>query len=194
MTKRFIPLVLLPMLAACGGGSSSDGFTKSLSQIESAQTSGIEDALALFDDEGYTDLTDLPTTGSASFAGTISLSDPGFAATSPVLLGEMDAEITFRNNDVSGTAGNFFFVPNQESLSGTLDLDATLDRGADTNVEFGITGTMDGRLSANGESLDINMDVSADLVGDDLDVLGGGGIGDLDGIPLEALFVLENEG
>lgn len=187
----YLPMILLPLLAGCGGGSSSQ-FSKSFEGIQSTRAEILDDTIDAFNADGYTDLSTLPTSGSASFEGTIGLGDVGTAVSAPVLVGEMEADINLRTNDVSGTAGNFFATFNEEPLSGTLDLNATLDRDVDLTTDFGITGTLDGRVGVNGESFDIDLDITADLVGDDADFLGGSGIGTLDDLPLEGSFILEN--
>lgn len=192
MGLRFVALFVLPLLAACGGGGSSSQFSKSFQQIESDIVSNTDEAFSIFAEDGYTDLTELPRTGDASFEGTIGLGDPGTSLFQPVIVGEMEAELDFERNALTGTAGNFFATTNSEELSGSLDLDADLDRGADTNFEFGLVGTLDGEIGADGTRFDVNLDVDADLVGDNSELIVGGAQGDLDGLPLEATFILEN--
>lgn len=174
-----VPVVL--SLAACGGSSTGGSAFSS--------TQGAVDVFdALIDKSDRLDLTpveNIPTSGSASYEGVFSLAriverfpddpDPDIA---DALVGEVELDIDFQSNTVSGNANNFFGA--NGSVSGALTIsEGEIFRDA-TGALFG--ADVAGQLPINGAQRDIAGGIVGTFGGNQSQLVEGIFFGEADGI------------
>jgi len=143
----------LVALAACGGsstGSAPQTFSEQLSEGDAL-------AITLASIE-YTDPTTLPVSGSATYSGYLGV-DAGELGQA---IGQMSLTASFASDSISGNVRNVV-AEDEEQLSGSLSISGgTIDRTADTDIEFTFAADVDGTLT--GEDGDFVVD--AELLGD----------------------------
>ena len=228
-------LALILPLAACGGSGSDpvqdivdaliDGSIDP-SVIPALADAGdgdltvaeLEDAAEEFEEEfgdllavnDFTDLSSLPTEGTAQFAGVFGL---GISVTGSdefgtfvetidvndvIIAGEMSLDFDLDSNALSGDVSNLQYVEDGEEITGSLAVSANLDRTVDLEDDFGIVGGLSGDLSDTEGDFSIEMELVADLYGENAEAISGEGFGlatnsERD-IPVAAIFGLVNQG
>lgn len=162
----------LSILAACGGSSTSTGIPSFASAM--AVTDEGQAALDRIIPMDLTAASDIPTTGTANFAGTIVINDSDSGAVDASVVGGFAMSVDFANADnVTGTAGNFFDLANTRA-SGTLELsDVAFASGA---AGGGFEGNLTGRLRDVGETgtdtdFDYDLQIATIYYGADVEAL-----------------------
>ncbi|MEJ6404933.1 hypothetical protein [Yoonia sp. 2307UL14-13] len=167
-------MLLCSCMASGGGGSTAD--VSALVQMR-ADANRLLDR---YDPIEYTDLSTVPTTGSATYSGFISgqLADTGDTVTDS-LIGELLVEVDFGAVEmVSGSADNFL-DDQSNPLTGSITLSGgTLDREGDPTVDATFQFTGQGELvDTHGQTLVLNTDFEGDFLADGQTGIGGDVLG-----------------
>mgnify|MGYP005992188061 CR=1 FL=1 len=108
----------------------------------------------------YTDPTTLPTSGSASYDGLLSLGPA---------IGEMELIANFSEGSIGGTVGNVV-LGDDTVATGSLAITSAsgaIDRSTDTSVDFTFSAGLDGTLSDDTGSYDVEATMLGDFTDTD---------------------------
>lgn len=198
---KSLPLILpiILTLAACGGSSSggntiidTDGVdVPVLPPVDTDAFTTVGGALAeleFFVEKSenliLTPIADIPTSGSATYDGVFSLGrieerfpgDPDPDLVDP-LIGEVELDVDFQRNTLSGNADNFF--DDTRSVSGSLTIsDGEIERSVD-GVLF--VADVVGELPINGAQRDVEGALIGGFGGNDAETIVSLFVGDADG-------------
>ncbi len=180
MNKTIATLPLLALLAACGGSNRPEVAAISalpLEDINALATSLTADYGDAFENGDYNGAGDLPTEGSADYAGVIGLGGTGLVTgdSDPITVGQLSVAVDFATNDIAGTASDFYDTEDETQNGGEMDLDAEIDR---TTGEF--SGTLVGAfVDLNGELPDVpvDVDITGGFAGNGAEAIIGSGTG-----------------
>jgi hypothetical protein len=164
--------VLMSLLSACGGGSTGLDVPSFNNAFAVASASGA--ALERIDDLNPSERAQVQSTGSATYAGTILITQTDM---SPDVIGGMAIAVDFANDaNISGGAASFFDATGS-AVSGSLALsDAAIAR---SDSETRLTGDLQGRLNGitvEGETEDVTYDleIGGSFLGANAQALSGG--------------------
>jgi len=138
------------------------------------------------DESSLTELTQLPTSGTAHYDGRIGV---GFKQTETIsdarLVGDLGLTADFRLDEVNGYADNFEDRLTGEHLGGTLAVASSFDRRTDLDRFYGLSGTAVGTLRdrANGPVI-VDLDLDGDFFGRSGSSIAGDLRGTVSGLPL----------
>ena len=187
MKTFYLSLPAIALLAACGGGSTGVGNAPQFTTLD-----GAVDELGFFIDKAErldpTPVANLPTSGSAEYEGVFSLgriferfpNDPNPQLDNP-LVGEVDLDVNFAQNTVTGDADNFF--GENGAVSGQLAITAgQIDR---SGPDLFWDAEVNGNLPINGAQRTVEGDVFGGFSGNRSQFIGGLFLGEAsDGSPL----------
>lgn len=167
------------LLISCGGGAEPDQpITLPPSQTLADQIDARDQLLASYTNPiNYTELTQIPTTGSASYRGYLfgTLSNTTDTVTDSLSADfEMTIEFNQASVDVVGRASNVF-GDDGASLTGHLTLgNATLDRGGNPNTDPTLALEITGELTeTDGDAIDLIGLLEGDFLGAQYQAAGG---------------------
>ena len=165
-------LIACCVTAACGGGGGGGGAAPT--QFD-ALFNEAEELASQFELAGFSDPSNIPTSGSAQFEGVVllQLSDTTDRIFDRAAC-RVNIDVTFDGSTIVGSAQSFV-DGNGIGIAGQLDISSgTIDRMGDPNVEATVGFEMSGQLTDNliGE-VDFALDFDGDFFGDQLDALGG---------------------
>lgn len=156
-------------LALMGCETASDGPLS----FSAYQEQGVPSELVtLIEDEDYSDLLTLPTTGALELEGAIALGiadQPNFLIDPDSLHSYADLfiRIDLSTNDVTGRADNFVQQDNSRPR-GFLDVNGSIDRDADLLISPGFRGSINGAFEGeDGTVTVITSRAEGDLYGED---------------------------
>ena len=162
-TNALRPLLLLPVLAACGGGAQELA----------------DDTIALYNrvdakylDEGFTTESELPETGSARYEGSIVLAPPHFIGDYEGFFGEMTLRTDFGSSTVTGEADNFYavnFLDEATTMDGSMSITGDIGRATTATESPAFGGTIEGSISDSSDTYRYEADMVGLWVGDDYD-------------------------
>ena len=170
---------VIPALVDTGDGDLT------VEELEAAADEFVEEFGDLLDDDQYTDLSTLQTSGSADFAGVFGLAETqiltdeegsfieGIEPDDVELAGEMTLTLDLVSNALTGSVENLTYVDDEEALLGTLAVAATLNRSANLEEEAGIFGTIAGDLTDADGEFSLDLDLVGDLYGENAEILAG---------------------
>lgn len=182
--KRLMCAASLAVLAACGGSGggvmSANGGVQPLEALSFAQLNGVSEALAAkylepVVDGDFNAAADLPAGNDVNFAGAIGIGDVEIVTgdADAQILGQLSVNVDFTaaDNQVQGTASNFYSTADGVALDGTLALDASI---VDTTGQ--LDGNISGRLTQF-DPVDLNLDITGGFIGSNSGAIGGSGTG-----------------
>jgi len=147
----------LALLAACGGGGSSEGLNV---QAPRDRAQAFIDGADAFD--AAPGVASLPSSGSASYNGQLVVAyESAGLATEGVALGDMNMNVSFGSGNVSGSVTDLFAGENGviRDIDGSLDIDG---RTIGTGMIFDATG----QVNVNGQQTsDVRLPFSGDFRG-----------------------------
>lgn len=160
--SALLALAAILPLAACGGGSGAGAGTgpggpqaRGYAQVM-AEAADLRDGLAGQREVGR---SQLPATGSATYAGYLTLDSAGFPAR---VVGDMSMSVDFADNDTSALAGNFV------GADGTAYDGRLYGRGTVTASGLAsATASLGGTLQAGSRDWDIRVDARGDFLAPD---------------------------
>lgn len=181
-------------LAGCDDVGGGDGRDDRPTYAELLQRGGAIENEIIAADLEFTDPSTLPVSGTAEYNGVIAIQSEGSSGAPGRMVGELEMEMDFGNDDdvLSGSAGNFVTADGRE-LDGSLELGmGGLDRDVDPNGGgWTYAGGIGGTLTApGGAGYDYSGSFVGDFLGDEPDyaagqtegiVQGPGGNGTFDG-------------
>ena len=197
--KTLSAVSIIALLSACGGSSTNSSFATQFGE-EIGQDEANSILAQLADDNAvvaYSDLTtfnnfavpivtdlltnadytaqsDLPSGGTASFVGGMIMpSDPDFDETGAS--GAMNLTVNFTNQEISGTARDFYRLDTLEALDGTLSINAQFDPTiTDPNILDRIDGSITGTLTQGDSFSEYDIDnIQSGFLGDEGKILFG---------------------
>ncbi|MBS1304186.1 hypothetical protein [Loktanella sp. SALINAS62] len=193
MMTRWMICAAFAGLAACGGGGGAMDATgakaagpSDADTATTAETTASVKSYTLLQSEGdklfgtyrdalnadaFTDPTDLPMIGIASFDGVAayvvgagaSLSEEKLIADADYL-SRVDLNVDFGTDRVSGTFDDFVEARTKTAIAGALKVDAAINRAANLESEVTVTGTAIGRVSGSGLKGDVTLDLDGDFL------------------------------
>jgi hypothetical protein len=175
-------IISASLLTACGGTSTPVETAVIPPIVALTQTDLIDDGNRLldayledFNKQEFTAFSDIPTTGTATYTGVIGVGVPEVATggRDAQLIGQLNLGVSFAadDNQIKGTASNFYNAVDDEKLTGTLALDASI---VDTTGQF--DGNISGRLTQF-DPIDVNIDVTGGFLGTGTTAIAGSGTG-----------------
>jgi len=189
-----VACVMLSGLAACGGGGGSDGAVTTEVVVPSAgdtTTSGntvsgprasAEVLLATWAPPTYTNLSAVPTSGSASYDGYLfgDLSNTSDDVTDTIV-GSLSLRANFNSSSASFTGTASDFVDSDDAaMMGSLTISGgTLDRNGDPASDATVRGVnVAGTLTDSADQdLVFAVQLEGDFLGDTYDAIGGNALG-----------------
>ena len=129
---------------------------------------------------GLTASNDVPTSGSATFAGPILIVDQDSGSLDATISGGMEIDVTFANvGSITGAAGNFF-DSDGTPVDGTLTLSAPV--AADLDNGEGFEAQLKGQVNSVGRGTNTadfvyDIELTQTYVGPDVQILFGAGSG-----------------
>lgn len=182
-------LVGAVVLSGCGGASvvaPVASFTPSTTTTSSGGSSGgsgssdertLQDALrgaeqllaevALLD---FSQASDIPLSGSASYEGYIVADSPGL---DNGFIGDLAMSVDFGTSAITGTASNFLDEA-ETNYSGTLNVsNGSINRTANPATDFQFAADLDGVISGGGQDYTFDSDLRGSFVGTNQDAMLG---------------------
>lgn len=173
-------------LTACGGGGSSSGNKP----VIVGQGDSFEDAWAaavafgeniqtpIFEEEGVTAYADLPSDGTANYAGGVTGLDEGGTSGSPAIdyVANLDLTVDFETKEVTGTISDFVTsLAGFENPEGEIDVTGFIfDDGDDAGIEI----DADGELTSATATATYGFSGDGVFAGNDARTMGGPGTTD----------------
>lgn len=194
----YIKYTLMCLLLCSCSGSGGTEADAPLDRLEAMRTETSQ-LVAKFSPVAYTELTDVPPVGSASYRGFVSaqLSNTSDNVTD-TLIGELSIDVNFAESDIVTGAAEGFLDENGLPLTGMLVLsNGTLDRAGDPNTDATFTFAGAGSLvDASGQTLNILANFEGDFLENNYSGVGGDFLGQIivDGNAqsLGGLFIAES--
>lgn len=161
-------------MISCGGGAAEKGdLNRTRPPVAFASLEAEATQLhATWDAVSFSDPATLPMSGRAQYNGVIQM-DVQQGALRTVMNGDLQLNANFANEKVSGRA-NSFVDPSDNAYSGSLDVtNSVMDRGADPTTGFTYQTDLTGRLTGNGQTIDVDAGLSGDFRGTQPDATSG---------------------
>jgi hypothetical protein len=160
---RTVSYLILCGAALSGCGGSSTG-TIGYDQVEL-------NALNLYSSLSNLPITgtgDIPTSGTANYAGYIAVVAPGYAS-----IGDLNLNVGFASGSIAGSAGNFI-DNSEERISGTLKVtNGAINRNADPFSDYQFSAELNGVLSDSAGNAAVSGDMYGDFLGQDANAMAG---------------------
>ncbi|MCG3266477.1 hypothetical protein [Yoonia sp. I 8.24] len=161
--------IMWGMLTACGGGGTGGGTAL-------AGFDGLHDEVTGL---GVTPVGDLPTQGSASYAGLIQLDLP-IDGTAQTFEGAFDVTLGFDAGGTPVTGSVTDLASDAISLTGTLQIDnGAMNPGAVPSLDYQFTADIGGALDESGTIYIIDGTVAGDFYGAQWEGIAGVAFGDI---------------
>lgn len=159
-------LLFCVTVAGCGGGAAEKADlnrTRPPGDFGALETEAAQ-LHATWDTVSFTNPATLPMSGRAQYNGVVQM-DVQQGARRTSMNGDMQLNVNFANQKISGRANNFV-DQSDNAYSGTLSVsNSVMDRGADPTSGFTYLTDLKGRLTGNGQTLDIDAGLSGDFRG-----------------------------
>jgi hypothetical protein len=173
--EKYILLgVGLVITSACGGSEELPGLSDPPPQTQSfSELLAQEAALSTqWASASFSDPTTLPTIGTATYAGIVRIAvETGGPEIQ--MAGDFGMIANFQTTTVSGTAGGFVDQTDQ-TYAGVLNMaNGSIDRAADTAIEYTFVAEIDGTLSGGGTIYDITALLGGDFLDPDYGAIDG---------------------
>ena len=133
-----------------------------------------------------TPLAEVPTQGTAHYQGQIGFGTNSATRTEDArVVGDLDLDVNFRSNTVTGEADQFVDRLTGERLDGVLYNDMRIRRDAEQTASDALSGFTDGALyRPNGTRIDVELDTYGDFYATQGDRIQGTVEGTAAGLPL----------
>lgn len=164
--------ILVLVTAGCGGSSTSPvaAAGPTFEEISEAGEQLFEDYQTDLVLVNYADFADLPDAGSADYAGYAAYvidEDTELSGTAilaaPDFVSEMDLAVDFGEDAITGSIHTIFDVATETQVPGSATIEAAIDRDADLNVDYGVTGLLTGQMTVDGGPVALSANVEADF-------------------------------
>ncbi len=163
--KYFLSAFAVASLASCGGTSVVT--FEDLENEGQALQDQYEDQILSFD---YSDPDTIPTSGSARYDGVVGVT---IGRPVDVINGEVDAlgrvslTADLGTDAITGSMDNFVAADSEDPVDGSLAIEARCFRDVDLEEDYGIEGSVEGRLRDDGDTLDVAGELYADFFGEE---------------------------